>query len=156
MPTWVEWILIIAAIAYMTWIVNNTAGPYGLFALLREIGNMGDNTLSGWQKILYPVKATLVTFGEMAQCAWCASFWMGLIALGLFLYIEPLLWVFAACGFVNALRTIYQHVALPRENKIRIDTAKYLKETYGTNYAVKYLEHGDIQKAFAAANAETV
>lgn len=157
MPTLAEFFLtIIPAVAYLTWVIVNTEGPYGWFALLRWFGTQGDAKLPGWQRVLWPVKTTLVTFGEMAQCAWCASFWMGLIVLGLFLYTPLVVWVLAACGYANALRTAYQHLALPRENKVRIDTAKYLKEHYGTNYAVKYLELGNVQEAFKAANAETV
>lgn len=128
-----DWVLLIAATAYLTWCINNTEGPFNVFAKMRRLP---------------------FTFGDMAQCYWCTSLWVALVNVALFLYIAPLLWVLALAGFVNALRTLYQHVALPRENKIRIDTATWIKDNFSASFAGKYLELGDMQKAFQEAAKE--
>lgn len=128
-----NWVLLISATAYLTWVIGHTEGPFNLFAKLRGLP---------W------------TFGEMAQCYWCTSLWVALINIALFLYIPALIWVLALAGFVNALRTVYQHVSLPRENKIRIDTAEFIQKNFSKSYAAKYLELGDMQEAFKAVNAE--
>lgn len=133
--TILEILTLIAAAAYLTYVVNTQDGPLHIFKYLRK---------------------TPLTIGEMAACPVCAAFW---VSLGLVLLVLVDGWIviaaLALAGVVVLVGRLWdQYATLIRrwQEREALRNSVILRDGYGDVEADDYIE----QTVFRTSGGDTV